>query len=76
MSRLAPLEPPYAPEIQQQFDRIMRGAPPLLLFRTIAVQPARLGEIQRRRPARPRPAEPARARNRHRPHLRAHRLRI
>jgi len=36
MSRLAPLEPPYAPEIQQQFDRIMRGAPPLLLFRTIA----------------------------------------
>ena len=36
MSRIAPLEPPYAPEIQQQFDRIMRGAPPLLLFRTIA----------------------------------------
>ena len=37
MSRLAPLAPPYAPQIQQQFDRIMRGAPPLLLFRTIAV---------------------------------------
>ena len=36
MSRLAPLQPPYAPEIQQQFDRIMRGAPPLMLFRTIA----------------------------------------
>jgi alkylhydroperoxidase family enzyme len=36
MSRIAPLEPPYAPEIQEQFDRIMRGAPPLLLFRTIA----------------------------------------
>jgi alkylhydroperoxidase family enzyme len=36
MSRIAPLEPPYAPEIQQQFDRIMRGAPPLTLFRTIA----------------------------------------
>jgi alkylhydroperoxidase family enzyme len=36
MSRLAPLEPPYPPEIRQQFDRIMRGAPPLLLFRTIA----------------------------------------
>jgi alkylhydroperoxidase family enzyme len=36
MSRIAPLEPPYAPEIQQQFDRIMRGAPPLVLFRTIA----------------------------------------
>ena len=39
MSRLAPLEPPYAPEIKEQFDRIMRGAPPLLLFRTIAVSP-------------------------------------
>ena len=37
MSRLAPLQPPYAPELQQQLDRIMRGAPPLLLFRTIAV---------------------------------------
>ena len=36
MSRIAPLEPPYAPEIQQQFDRIMRGAPPLKLFRVIA----------------------------------------
>jgi len=36
MSRIAPLEPPYAPEIQQQFDRIMKGAPPLILFRTIA----------------------------------------
>jgi alkylhydroperoxidase family enzyme len=39
MSRIAPLEPPYAPEIQQQFDRIMRGAPPLMLFRVIAGQP-------------------------------------
>ena len=34
--RLAPLVPPYAPEIQAQFDRIMRGAPPLLLFRVMA----------------------------------------
>jgi alkylhydroperoxidase family enzyme len=39
MSRLAPLQPPYAPEIREQFDRIMRGAPPLLLFRTIARSP-------------------------------------
>jgi alkylhydroperoxidase family enzyme len=39
MSRLAPLQPPYAPEIQQQFDRIMRGAPPLMLFRVVAGQP-------------------------------------
>jgi alkylhydroperoxidase family enzyme len=36
MSRIAPLEPPYAPEIHQQFDRIMRDAPPLMLFRVIA----------------------------------------
>ncbi|MGA7803898.1 carboxymuconolactone decarboxylase family protein [Bradyrhizobium sp.] len=36
MSRIAPLEPPYAPDIQQQFDRIMRGAPPLMLFRVMA----------------------------------------
>jgi alkylhydroperoxidase family enzyme len=36
MSRIAPLEPPYAPEIQGQFDSIMRGAAPLLLFRVIA----------------------------------------
>ena len=36
MSRIAPLEPPYAPDIQEQFDRIMRGAPPLMLFRVMA----------------------------------------
>ncbi|QIO36446.1 carboxymuconolactone decarboxylase family protein [Bradyrhizobium sp. 1(2017)] len=34
--RIAPLTPPYPPEIQQQFDRIMRGAPPLVLFRVMA----------------------------------------
>ena len=36
MPRIAPLEPPYAPEIEAQFDRIMRGAPPLMLFRVMA----------------------------------------
>ena len=36
MSRIAPLHQPYAPDIQAQFDRIMRGAPPLLLFRVMA----------------------------------------
>jgi alkylhydroperoxidase family enzyme len=36
MSRIAPLEPPYDTEIQGQFDRVMRGAPPLTLFRVIA----------------------------------------
>jgi alkylhydroperoxidase family enzyme len=39
MSRLTPLAPPYAPEIQAQFDAIMRGAPPLLLFRVMAGNP-------------------------------------
>jgi alkylhydroperoxidase family enzyme len=34
--RIAPLDPPYPPQIQQQFDRIMRGAPPLVLFRVLA----------------------------------------
>jgi alkylhydroperoxidase family enzyme len=36
MSRIAPLQPPYAADIQAQFDRIMRGAPPLMLFRVMA----------------------------------------
>jgi alkylhydroperoxidase family enzyme len=36
MSRIAPLQPPYEEEIQGQFDRIMRGAPPLVLFRVVA----------------------------------------
>lgn len=39
MSRLAPLSPPYAPDVQEQFDKVMRGAPPLLLFRVMAGQP-------------------------------------
>ena len=34
--RIAPLEPPYPAEIGEQFDRIMRGAPPLMLFRVMA----------------------------------------
>src|ERR1700676_488812 len=36
MSRIAPLQPPYEPEIHGQFDGIMRGAPPLMLFRVVA----------------------------------------
>lgn len=39
MSRIAPLEPPYAADIALQFDQIMRGAPPLMLFRVIAREP-------------------------------------
>ena len=34
--RIAPLAPPYPPEIQAQFERIMRSAPPLILFRVMA----------------------------------------
>ena len=37
--RIAPIDPPYPPEIQSEFDKIMRGAPPLLLFRTVARNP-------------------------------------
>lgn len=36
MSRIAPLEPPYAADVQAHFDRIMRGKPPLVLFRVMA----------------------------------------
>jgi alkylhydroperoxidase family enzyme len=39
MSRIAPLMPPYPADIQEQFDRIMRGAPPLMLFRVVAGHP-------------------------------------
>ena len=37
--RIAPIDPPYPPDIQADFDKIMRGAPPLLLFRTVAHNP-------------------------------------
>jgi alkylhydroperoxidase family enzyme len=39
MTRIAPLAPPYDGELQASFDRIMKGADPLLLFRTLAVSP-------------------------------------
>jgi alkylhydroperoxidase family enzyme len=37
--RIAPVEPPYPAEVQAAFDVVMRGAPPLLLFRTVAHNP-------------------------------------
>jgi alkylhydroperoxidase family enzyme len=37
--RIAPLDPPYPDEVQAEFDKLMRGAPPLLLFRTVARNP-------------------------------------
>ena len=39
MSRIAPLDPPYASDDQQHFDSIMRGKPPLVLFRMMAGHP-------------------------------------
>jgi len=39
LPRIAPVDPPYPPELQVQFDKLMRGAPPLLLFRTVARNP-------------------------------------
>jgi alkylhydroperoxidase family enzyme len=38
-ARITPIEPPYPVEIQAKFDKIMRGAPPLMLFRTVARNP-------------------------------------
>jgi alkylhydroperoxidase family enzyme len=37
MSRIQPLAPPYARDIQATFDMVMKGKKPLMLFRTIAV---------------------------------------
>ncbi len=37
--RIAPIDPPYPPDVQAEFDNLMRGAPPLLLFRTVARNP-------------------------------------
>ena len=35
-SRISPLDPPYAPDVRESFDAIMKGREPLVLFRTIA----------------------------------------
>src|SRR5713226_2160329 len=37
--RIAPIDPPYPQDVQAEFDKLMRGAPPLLLFRTVARNP-------------------------------------
>lgn len=39
MPRIAPLAPPYPEDVQKSFDAIMRGADPLVLFRTLAKSP-------------------------------------
>ncbi len=39
-ARIAPLEPPFSPEMQAVFDTIMpKGVPPLILFTTLARNP-------------------------------------
>lgn len=43
--RIAPVEAPYAAEVQTAFDRVMRGAPPLLLFRCLARNPRVLQRV-------------------------------
>jgi alkylhydroperoxidase family enzyme len=44
-ARIAPLEPPYPAGVQADFDRLMRGAPPLALFRTVARNPRVLARM-------------------------------
>lgn len=44
-ARIAPLDPPYAPDVQAAFDVVMRGAPPLRLFRTVAHNPRALQRL-------------------------------
>lgn len=39
MPRIAPLDPPYPADVQASFDAVMRGAPPLVLFRVLAKSP-------------------------------------
>lgn len=43
--RIAPLDPPYAPELQAGFDKLMRGAPPLTLFRVVGRNPRVLSRL-------------------------------
>ena len=39
LPRIAPIDPPYPHDVQTEFDKLMRGALPLLLFRTVARNP-------------------------------------
>jgi alkylhydroperoxidase family enzyme len=44
-ARIAPVDPPYSAEMQADFDKVMRGAPPLALFRTIGQNPRVLSRL-------------------------------
>jgi alkylhydroperoxidase family enzyme len=39
MTRIAPLAPPFPPAIRARLDAVMQGAPPLVLFTTLARNP-------------------------------------
>jgi alkylhydroperoxidase family enzyme len=43
--RIAPLTPPYPPDMQADFDKLMRGAPPLTLFRVVGRNPRVLSRL-------------------------------
>jgi alkylhydroperoxidase family enzyme len=48
MSRIPPLEPPYAPEVAEHLAKLMPpGVPPIALFRTVAHNPRVLGRMRR-----------------------------
>lgn len=44
-ARIAPLDPPFPADIQASFDVVMRGAPPLTLFRVVARNPRVLARM-------------------------------
>lgn len=47
MPRIAPLVPPYPPDVQHSFDRVMPpGVPALALFRTLATSPRAWAKFQ------------------------------
>ena len=43
--RITPLDPPYTPAMQADFDIAMRGLPPLKLFRTVGRNPRVLSRM-------------------------------
>jgi alkylhydroperoxidase family enzyme len=43
--RIPPVDPPYTEAVQQDFDRVMRGLPPLNIFRTMANNPRILSRM-------------------------------
>lgn len=44
-ARIAPASPPFAPELQEALDRVMKGNPPLRLFTTLARDPRLFGKL-------------------------------